>query len=76
MQRVPVRILLDPEDLKSHPLRVGLSMDVEVDVGQQDGEALTQAVRSEPAWSTRAFEPAHDDVDAMIKKIIEDNLAS
>lgn len=34
VQRVPVRIKLDPADLKTHPLRVGLSMDVEVDVGK------------------------------------------
>ncbi|WP_334163281.1 HlyD family efflux transporter periplasmic adaptor subunit, partial [Achromobacter insolitus] len=76
VQRVPVRIALDPEDLKKHPLRVGLSMDVEVDVGKQEGEPLTQAERKEPAWSTRAFEPAHDEVDTMISKIIEANLAS
>ena len=51
-------------------------MDVEVDVGKQDGEALTTAARKEPAWSTRAFEPAHDEVDALIGKIIQANLAS
>ena len=39
------------EDLKKHPLRVGLSMEVEVDVGKRDGEPLTQAERKEPAWS-------------------------
>jgi membrane fusion protein (multidrug efflux system) len=33
VQRLPVRIMLDPEELKQHPLRVGLSMDVTVDVG-------------------------------------------
>ena len=32
VQRVPVRIALDPKELKAHPLRVGLSMDVDVDV--------------------------------------------
>ena len=74
VQRVPVRITLDPEDLKKHPLRVGLSMEVEVDVGKQDGEPLTQAERKEPAWSTRAFEPAHGEIDAMVAKIIRDNL--
>ncbi|ANY15716.1 efflux RND transporter periplasmic adaptor subunit [Bordetella pseudohinzii] len=75
VQRVPVRITLDPEDLKKHPLRIGLSMDVEVDVGKDEGQALT-AARAEPAWSTRAFEPAHDEVDALIAKIIKDNLQS
>ena len=76
VQRVPVRITLDPEDLKQHPLRVGLSMDVEVDVGKDDGAPLTQVARKEPAWSTRAFEPAHNEVDAMISKIIAANIAS
>jgi len=33
VQRLPVRILLDPAELKAHPLRVGLSMDATIDVG-------------------------------------------
>ncbi|WP_339692292.1 EmrA/EmrK family multidrug efflux transporter periplasmic adaptor subunit [uncultured Parasphingorhabdus sp.] len=32
IQRLPVRIELEPADLKRHPLRVGLSMEVEIDV--------------------------------------------
>ncbi|AZY49499.1 HlyD family secretion protein [Bordetella avium] len=76
VQRVPVRIALDPEELKKHPLRVGLSMNVEVDVGKAEGEPLISAARAEPAWSTRAFEPAHDEADALITKIIKDNLQS
>jgi membrane fusion protein, multidrug efflux system len=31
VQRLPVRIELDPKELKAHPLRVGLSMDVDID---------------------------------------------
>lgn len=31
VQRLPVRIALEPDDLKAYPLRVGLSMDVTVD---------------------------------------------
>ncbi len=31
-QRVPVRITLDPAELKEHPLRIGLSMEAEIDV--------------------------------------------
>lgn len=34
VQRLPVRIALDPKDLQKHPLRVGLSMDVEIDVSK------------------------------------------
>ena len=32
VQRVPVRIALDPRELATHPLRVGLSMEAEIDV--------------------------------------------
>jgi membrane fusion protein (multidrug efflux system) len=32
IQRLPLRIKLNPADLKRHPLRVGLSMEVEIDV--------------------------------------------
>ena len=32
VQRLPVRIELDPRELAAHPLRVGLSMEVEIDV--------------------------------------------
>ncbi|HVN00426.1 MAG TPA: HlyD family efflux transporter periplasmic adaptor subunit [Caulobacteraceae bacterium] len=34
VQRLPVRIALDPQELKQHPLRVGLSMNVDVDIAQ------------------------------------------
>ena len=32
VQRLPVRIALDPRELRDHPLRVGLSMDAEIDI--------------------------------------------
>ena len=39
VQRVPVRVRIDPEDLRRHPLRVGLSMKAKIDVsgGGQPG---------------------------------------
>ncbi|TCS36057.1 membrane fusion protein (multidrug efflux system) [Paucimonas lemoignei] len=40
VQRVPVRITLDPKQLQEHPLRVGLSMTVEIDVHDQSGEII------------------------------------
>ena len=39
VQRVPVRITLDAKELAAHPLRVGLSMEVEVDVADKIGRA-------------------------------------
>jgi membrane fusion protein (multidrug efflux system) len=35
VQRLPVRIAIDPADLRAHPLRVGLSMDVTVDTRER-----------------------------------------
>lgn len=36
VQRLPVRIELDPKELAAHPLRVGLSMEAEIDVSGND----------------------------------------
>ena len=38
VQRVPVRIALDPAELAQHPLRLGLSMLVDVDTHEHKGE--------------------------------------
>ena len=34
VQRLPVRIALDPEELAAHPLRVGLSMNADIDAAK------------------------------------------
>ncbi|MCJ2178853.1 HlyD family efflux transporter periplasmic adaptor subunit [Novosphingobium album (ex Hu et al. 2023)] len=36
VQRLPVRIELDPKELKAHPLRIGLSMDAKIDLTSKD----------------------------------------
>jgi membrane fusion protein (multidrug efflux system) len=46
VQRVPVRIWLDPKELRDHPLRVGLSVDVSVDVHDQSGPMIGTAAQS------------------------------
>ena len=43
VQRLPVRIRLDPHELERHPLRVGLSMDVKVDVAGRGSAPATPA---------------------------------
>ena len=48
VQRVPVRVSLDPQELKSHPLRVGLSMNVAVDLHDTSGALIATQVRSQP----------------------------
>jgi membrane fusion protein (multidrug efflux system) len=48
VQRVPVRITLDPEQLKQSPLRVGLSMHAEIEVRDTSGPLVASQVRNTP----------------------------
>lgn len=76
VQRVPVRVALKPEEVKAHPLRVGLSMEVEVDVSQQDGPMLAQAPRVGAERSTTVFDNLQADADARVARIISANVGS
>lgn len=73
IQRIPVRIALDPNELHDHPLRVGLSMHVEVNLSTPEDDS----VLATPApLSTTAFAHTPESVDKMIAQIIQDNLGS
>jgi membrane fusion protein (multidrug efflux system) len=56
VQRVPVRIALDPAEVARHPLRLGLSMRAEIDTRQHGGPALLQAVAPRHQYRTPVFE--------------------
>src|SRR5580658_1812777 len=73
VQRVPVRVILEPKQLSEHPLRIGLSTTAKVDVHDDHGEQLAQAPRAEPVLSTSAFEIDPAPVRARIAQIISDN---
>jgi len=75
VQRIPVRIALDPKELENHPLRVGLSMDVEVDIANADGTSLTGAAsaRATPAYQTAVFDQAGEEAAARVAQIIAAN---
>jgi membrane fusion protein, multidrug efflux system len=75
VQRVPVRIALDPVELKAHPLRVGLSMTATVDVRDTSGALIATQVRSEPIPSQDSLD--HDPaVETRIAKIIAANAST
>lgn len=72
VQRVPVRVLLDPRDLQAHPLRVGLSTSVTVDTGDTSGPLVAPQVRTVPL----PVQPSLGDdpqVDARIARILAAN---
>jgi membrane fusion protein (multidrug efflux system) len=75
VQRVPVRIALDPQELATHPLQIGLSMDVEVDTHDRGGERLPQLARDAPAYSTDVFGSEQKVSEERVKAIIAANEA-
>ncbi|MBA2588073.1 MAG: efflux RND transporter periplasmic adaptor subunit [Alphaproteobacteria bacterium] len=72
VQRVPVRIVLDPQEIKDHPLRVGLSVSVDADVRDQSGPMVTSKISG---GTTRANtgEDSGPVADAMIARILKAN---
>jgi membrane fusion protein, multidrug efflux system len=74
VQRVPVRIALDAQDLAAHPLRVGLSMDVTVDTADSSGKMLADVPRSTAAATTTVFEAQQQAADQRVERIIAANL--
>ncbi|UXH80347.1 efflux RND transporter periplasmic adaptor subunit [Roseateles amylovorans] len=75
VQRVPVRISLDPKEVAEHPLRVGLSMDVQVDIRNQDGPTLAAATgNTAPRLQTTIFDTQERAADEQVNRIIATNL--
>ncbi|WP_326534859.1 HlyD family efflux transporter periplasmic adaptor subunit [Pseudorhodoferax sp.] len=74
VQRVPVRIALDPQQVVANPLRVGLSMDVTVDVTQKDGRTLAEAPRSAPVAATAVYASDTHGADEQVRRVIAANI--
>ncbi|HUA22575.1 MAG TPA: HlyD family efflux transporter periplasmic adaptor subunit [Steroidobacteraceae bacterium] len=74
VQRLPVRIGLDPTELAKHPLFLGLSADIDVSVRNLDGSSLSQT----PAWpasqSTDVYTEQDSGADRIISAILSANL--
>ena len=76
VQRVPVRIALDPQQLKDNPLRVGLSMEVSVDVSDQSGKALADAPRAASVVQTEVYANMDKGASDEVRRIIAANAGS
>jgi membrane fusion protein (multidrug efflux system) len=72
VQRVPVRIRLKSEELRTHPLRIGLSIKVRVDLSL-DGPQLASAPRTSPAYETSVYAPDAIAADELIHEIVASN---
>lgn len=73
VQRLPVRIELDADQLAKHPLRIGLSTLVKVDTTNRDGQILANQMRTSPAYESNAREISLDPVNKLINDIVQAN---
>jgi membrane fusion protein (multidrug efflux system) len=74
VQRVPVRIALDPKELEAHPLRVGLSATVDIDVENKSGSALGTVAA--PSYATTVLNQPLQEAQAATDAIVRKNLAN
>ena len=72
VQRLPVRVGLDPAELVRHPLFLGLSANIDVSVRDLDGSALSQA----PAWPASQRTGVYTQQDSGVDRIIDDIVAT
>lgn len=73
VQRLPVRIELDPAEVARHPLRIGLSTLVKVYIKDQQGGVLANSIRQNPAYESNALKVDLNPVNQLIKEIIRAN---
>jgi membrane fusion protein (multidrug efflux system) len=73
VQRVPVRIALDPAELAQHPLQLGLSMEVAVDTHERSGELRPRDARTAPAYQTKAYASLAELADQRVASVIRAN---
>ena len=74
VQRVPVRIAIDRKQLADHPLRIGLSVQAEVDLHDQDGQGIGNKMAN--AKSSTSYTAAPNPVARQVKSRIDAIIAA
>ena len=74
VQRVPVRIALDPSEIINHPLRLGLSMDVTIDIHDIGQSAIPSKTSCKPLYKTTIFNTEELGVETIIEQIFKANI--
>lgn len=74
VQRLPVRVLLDAAQLAHNPLRVGLSMEVTVDISNRDGKTLAETPRAAALAQTTVYEAIDKGANAEVRRVIAANI--
>jgi membrane fusion protein, multidrug efflux system len=74
VQRLAVRISLDPETLIKFPSRLGISAEVDVDITNQELPRLAEVPPTKPVGSTNVFDIDLEEVNEIMAKVISENL--
>jgi membrane fusion protein (multidrug efflux system) len=76
VQRVPVRIELDAQELAAHPLQIGLSMQVDIDTHDRGGPRLPQVAGTPSGRRTDVFSQLDHLADQRVREIIAANMGA
>jgi membrane fusion protein (multidrug efflux system) len=75
VQRIPVRIVLDQNQIKKYPLRLGLSMKANVNITETDKPFVPCERAEGPLYETNVFETQEQGAEELILQVIEANLS-
>lgn len=73
VQRLPVKIGIDPQELIAHPLRLGLSTRVTIDIHQTNGKALAASTATNTEYATPIYQNQDQGAEQLIQTIIKAN---
>lgn len=72
VQRVPVRIAFDPVELARHPLRIGMSAEVEVETGRCDPQTASRpATQPAPPATTDLYAAQQQAADRHVAELMK-----
>ncbi len=75
VQRIPVRIILDQQQVEQHPLRLGLSLEVNVDIHDVQLPMLPEIRPDGPLFATDVFATQEEGAEPLIAQVIAENLS-
>ncbi len=74
VQRLPVRVQLDPQSLLTYPLRIGMTMHAKVDLRQSGGGYLPQSNQGAPIYTTEIYQNEIEKSRQLLEEVFINNV--
>jgi membrane fusion protein (multidrug efflux system) len=74
VQRLPVRVALDPKEIEQRPLRLGLSCEAWVDIRDLDGRLVPDSSQGSPQYETSIYEFEEHGDQHLIESVVAANI--